>query len=283
MVFESIINPLSAEKRPWILLFIGFLYASLALLLALWIFSDQAGLIMVFLTVLASVPFIYKLLKGEEEKDLVAEREMGLLKEHTKALSYLTFLFIGITIAFTFWYLILPAEVSLAAFEIQADTISQINSPATGHFIGKTNVFFQILLNNLKVLAFCILFSFFYGAGAIFILTWNASVIATAIGMLAKSKLNAALVVEGASHVISYASILSSSFLRYFTHGIFEILAYFVGGLAGGIISFAVINHHFGTKKFYNVLMDSSDLLIISVVILFFAAVVEVFVTPALF
>ena len=33
---------------------------------------------------------------------------------------------------------------------------------------------------------------------------------------------------------------------RYMTHGIFEILAYFIGGLAGGLISVAIIRHGMG-------------------------------------
>ena len=39
----------------------------------------------------------------------------------------------------------------------------------------------------------------------------------------------------------------------------------------------------FGTKKFSKILLDSSDLLLLSVVVLFLAAVVEVYVTPILF
>ena len=37
-------------------------------------------------------------------------------------------------------------------------------------------------------MAFCLLFSLIYGSGAIFILTWNASVLGTAIGNYIKSK-----------------------------------------------------------------------------------------------
>jgi uncharacterized membrane protein SpoIIM required for sporulation len=67
------------------------------------------------------------------------------------------------------------------------------------------------------------------------------------------------------------------------THGVFEILSYFVAGLAGGIISIAVTNHDFGTKKFQHVLLDSIDLILLSVLLLLVAALVEVFVTPLLF
>ena len=70
MVLESLLNPLSAEKRPWEMFFIGFAYSSVAILLSLWIFRDQTSLIMVFLTVMASLPIVYNTMKLEEGKDL---------------------------------------------------------------------------------------------------------------------------------------------------------------------------------------------------------------------
>ena len=71
--------------------------------------------------------------------------------------------------------------------------------------------------------------------------------------------------------------------MRYLTHGVFEIAAYFTGALAGGIISVAVVRHEAFTKEFYHVVKDSFDLIVLAVVILFFAAMVEIFVTPSLF
>jgi uncharacterized membrane protein SpoIIM required for sporulation len=62
-----------------------------------------------------------------------------------------------------------------------------------------------------------------------------------------------------------------------------EVLAYFIAGLAGGIISIAIIRHDFGTKKFENILFDAANLLIISFGILFAAGLVETFITPLLF
>ena len=66
-------------------------------------------------------------------------------------------------------------------------------------------------------------------------------------------------------------------------HGIPEIFAYFIGGLAGSIISVAVIREKFGTKNFEKVVLDSSDLVLIAVLILILAAFIEVFITPVLF
>jgi uncharacterized membrane protein SpoIIM required for sporulation len=133
------------------------------------------------------------------------------------------------------------------------------------------------------VLTFAVLFAFIYGFGAIFILTWNASVISVAIGNFIRTNISNLANTIGFVGIGSYFQVFSLGILRYMTHGIFEILAYFTAGLAGGIISVAVIRHDFRTKKFEHIVLDSADLLIISIVILVVAAFVEVFVTPYLF
>lgn len=274
MVLESIINPLNAEKKPWEMFFVGFVYSSIAVLLSLWIFEQYSSLIMVFLTVMTCIPLVYSAIKLEEKKDTTSQKEILLLKEHSKALSFLIFLFLGITISFTFWYVFLPASTTQLLFNVQSKTITDINTQITGNAVAHTRLLFKIFFNNIKVMIFCLLFSFIYGVGAIFILTWNASVISAAIGNYIRSNI---------STTTSYFFIAPLALLRYMIHGIPEILAYFTAGLAGGIISIAVIRHDFGTKKFEHIVLDSVDLLIISVLILFFAALIEVFVTPLLF
>ena len=71
--------------------------------------------------------------------------------------------------------------------------------------------------------------------------------------------------------------------LRYAIHGIPEILGYIVAGMAGGLISVAVIRHDFRTRNFERVILDASDLILLAVFIIFIAALLEVFVTPLFF
>ena len=93
MVLESIINPLKAEKRPWQLFLIGLVYATVALFLSNWIFKEHASLVMVFLITGACIPLLYNTIKIEEKKDTILEGEKKLLKEHSKAIFFLIFLF----------------------------------------------------------------------------------------------------------------------------------------------------------------------------------------------
>ena len=277
MVLESIFSAFSAERKPWKMFFMGFLYSSLAMWLALWIFKSHASLVMVFLTVLAAVPLMYSTIVLEEEKDMKGGSEKVLLKEHGKALSFFVFLFLGCTLAFTFWYVALPADLTLQLFSVQTQTIADINTPVTGNAINSAAFFSRIFFNNLKVLIFCLIFSFLYGSGAIFILTWNASVIGAAIGNFIRSNITA-----GAGF-FRYFEISSLGLFRYFIHGIPEILGYFVGGLAAGIISIAVIRHDFTSSRFSAIVTDAGDLVALAIGILFIAALIEVFITPVLF
>lgn len=286
MVLESLINPFKAEKHPIEMFFFGLLFASIAMFLGLWIFKDQVSLVMVFLTVMIAVPLMYMTMKYEEKKDTEIQSERLLLKEHSRALSFFIFLFIGIVIAFSLWYLFLPNNLTNSVFTTQIQTIKAINSRITGLAVGSitaSDAFYQIFSNNIKVLMFCIFFSFFFGAGAIFILTWNASVIAAAIGAFFKNNIVTHSSLTGITKYGGYLHIFSLSILRYFIHGVPEILGYFTAGLAGGIISVAVIRHDFGTKTFKHILYDSLDLIIVSVALIFIAALLEVFVTPIFF
>lgn len=283
MVLESLLNPLKAEKKPWEMFFIGFLYSSVAILLSLWIFKEQASLVMVFLTVMACIPIVYSTMKLEERKDLVIPKERVLLREHNKAIVFLMFLFFGITMSFVTWYVFLPSSMLDTVFDKQTATIQSINNQVSGNAYQQFSTFSKIFLNNLNVLSFAVLFAFIYGAGAIFILTWNASVIGTAIGNFVRSNLSQYAGLIGFDKFSNYFGIVSIGLLRYLLHGIPEILAYFYGGLAGGIISVAIIKKHYKDERFSHVLFDVSELLVISIAFLLIAAFIEVYITPLLF
>ena len=283
MVLESLFNPFTLKKHPWELFLAGFIYSMVGLLISYFVFKEIAGILTIFLIVLATVPMLFSTIKQEEELSLENVPEIKLLKEHTKVLVYLIFLFLGITFALVLSYVFLPHEISSSIFKLQEQAIVNINSDIQGnviHEINKFDIFLKIVINNIKVLFFCIIFSFLYGTGAIFILTWNASVIAAAIGSLFKTEIAKTASLVGFPYFSSYFGAITFSFFRYMTHGILEIAAYFVAGLAGGIISIALIKHNLQEEK---VLIDALDLILISLGILVLAGIVEVYITPIFF
>lgn len=276
MVLESMIDPKSAEDKPLFLGIVGFFYTVVAFIIASFIFSGEASLISVFLVVFAAIPLFYNTVKFEETKDESEFDEQKLLKEHFKAFTFFMYFFAGITIAYALFYAFLPQEYLAKLFSVQMDTIEGINGKAVATDI-QINMVGSIFLNNFKVLALCILFAFLYGSGAIFILAWNASVVGVAMGSVIRT------VLSQFGGPFSYFQAISLGLLRYSIHGIPEILAYFVAGLAGSIISYASIKYNFKTKKYSKVIYDASILVALSIAILFLAALLEVFVTGAIF
>ncbi|MFH1637751.1 MAG: stage II sporulation protein M [Candidatus Woesearchaeota archaeon] len=282
MVLESLITPKGAEKRPMIVFLLGMLYSSIALFLGAWIFKEEASLIVVFLTVLACVPLMYKIIKYEEKRDDTEDEEGVIMKGHFKALEAFMALFMGCVVSFSLWFILLPPSTVSNLFATQMNTINIINNPIAGS-VTQWQMLTSIFSNNFKVLFFCVFFSFFYGAGAIFILTWNASVISAAIGSYIRSNLGAFALHTGFTKIAAYFQVFSVGLLRYMTHGAFEILAYFIGGLAGGLISVAVVNHDIKDEQFGKVLKDAGILIVLAIAVILFAGVVETYVTPALF
>ena len=283
MVFESLLSPKFAEKRSWATFFLGFFCTSIAIFLGTYIFPQNASLAIVALTTLFFIPLFYRTMIYEEQKDVLLESgEKSLLKEHSGAIKFFIFIFLGMTLAFMLWYVIFSTTSVLnmdaeEIFQVQGNTINQINAKVTSTYLKQSfNHGVAIFENNIKVMIFCILFSFMYGAGAIFILTWNASVIGLALGKYALSIVAGTVGIAG----LVYAEATGCALTRYLIHGIPEIMGYFVAGLAGGIISVAIIKHDFGTDKFEKIMLDASLLMIIAVVIIFVAMLIEVVITP---
>jgi hypothetical protein len=161
-------------------------------------------------------------------------------------------IFVGMVLVFSIIYLILPTEIAEKSFQTQINEIKAIR----GYFwFGGT--FQTILINNMGVLFLSFIFSFIYGSGAIFILAWNASILATAASMFAKS--------------LGGAYKLPIALLSYMPHGSLEIVAYFLAAIAGGITSY----HFMKGKNFISSLIDSAFLFSLGMVFILLGAIVE--------
>ena len=283
-MLEMLLNPIRSERRPWEMFFVGLVYAALSVFMVNWIFGSDvvlvkySAILIVTFTVMFCIPFFYYIIMLEEEKESEYDDSFRMIKEHGKAIHSLLWLFLGFIVAFSVLYILIGSPDN---FRAQVETYCVINSPS--NFDGcisqygvkssptgaatSTQLLGGIFTNNLYVLIFTLVFSIIFGAGGIFILAWNASVISAAVVIFSKSNL----------------SSVPYSISRYLIHGIPEISAYFIGTLAGGILGIAIIKKEFKSEKFWSILYDCLLLIIIAIVILFLAALVEVFITPIIF
>jgi len=286
-MLESLINPRRLEKGEWKMFFIGLVYASLSLLLVKLFFerdvvlSEYSGIMVVTFCVMFSLPFMYYLIKSEEEQDEHIEGFFSVWRAHSDAIYAFIWLFFGFVVAFAFWNIVL-GDSNL--FNAQVETYCMINSPGDIEkcvelysFTGKaiaihgssaaSGRLLSIIENNIYVMIFTLIFSLIFGAGAIFVLAWNASVISAAIGIFTRYNL----------------ADIPLGLLRYLVHGFPEITAYFIAALAGGIFGTGIMRHGIKNKLFLRVLENVIILLFISILILILAAFIEVYLTPLLF
>ncbi|MDD2678292.1 MAG: stage II sporulation protein M [Candidatus Nanoarchaeia archaeon] len=271
MVLESLITPREVRKNSWYLFFLGIIFSSSGIILSIFVFPGNAGIFSVFLTTLAAAPLFILLLQEEELLSIrLIEKKQPIFKNNIDIISAFFFLFLGFTISCILWFCFLPEGTFNLAFNEQLNEISSIQSIATGN-IASPGLFETVLKNNLRVLFFCMLFSLIYGAGAVLILAWNASVLGTAVGLFIREKM-----ASDSSMVAVFLSNLPFGLGQYMFHGAFELTAYFIGSLIGGILSASIVRKSFTNRNFFKLFKNIIFLLLISIALIFIAAIIEV-------
>lgn len=262
MVLEAIMSVKDAIRKPWHVLLFSAAISVIALVVSFIFHTANSGLLTVFLITIISAPFMLGLLRYEEKKEEGRIKNAGLLQRMNPVAAFYrqgqTFLvysafFVGITLAMLLIFFFLPSDFVNGVFNDQIDQIGKISS-IIGAATSQTG-FGQILANNLIVMATAFIFALLFGLGAVFILTWNASVLAAAIGIVAKG------------------SGLPAALAQFLPHGIFEIAGYVIAGIAGGIISAAVSKR--GKRGITPVVGDMLVLMVLSAFLIFLAACIE--------
>ncbi len=282
MVFEALLRAQKAEKRPFLVFLLGILYSSIAVIFGLFAFRRDESILVISFIVFAAIPLMYMVIRLEEKKDRYVKKESVLLREHSKALFSFVALFLGILISLSLWYVFLPYGYVKELFSSQIREVMIVEQGFSGTVV-RPGLFSFVILHNLQVLFFSFLFSFFFGAGAIYILTWNASVIAVALGSFIREQMVSFSESLGVTTLGAYFGSFSYGLLGYMSHGIFEMIAYFIAGIAGGIISVAVIRHDLFNKKFRKIIYDSLLLMGISVIVLLLGAFIESHISSLIF
>ncbi len=257
MVLEKLVSVSEALRHPWWMFIVGGAISVICLFISFLIFPQSVGLFTTFLITIAMTPFMVKLITYEEtttEEEIERNIHGNFLDKHGDILSIYTSFFAGVIIFLSIVFLMLPEATVQKLFE---DQIKEINIIRGSVLFGGTLE--RIVVNNIGVLILSVILSFLFGAGAIFILSWNASILATAIGLTAKS--------IGGIHSLPLAVLV------YFPHGSLEILAYFIGAIAGGMISVSFTKRE--SKLFWPVTKDSLLLVGIAIVILLAAGLIE--------
>lgn len=305
MVLELLFRAGQVELHPIYTLFDAIILSSASLLIAYYTFPESASVLAIALLTLGAMPLMHQLYLFEERKEV--ERpgpSASFIARHFALIKIFAWFFIGLIISYSTWFAFLPAQeqfVSIAGMQLslpgrellfkqQIDSFRQIEglreqikgqglatetktqSFCTGRDFW--SVFNCIFSNNSFVLGLAVLFSFAYGAGAIFLIAWNASVIGVIVGMdmLALYSSYAGFGVIGLLFAYVHGLVNAIGFLP---HGSFELTAYFIGSIAGGIISVTLTKKKYSAKEFEMIAKDTLILLFLAYFLLFLGAMIE--------
>ncbi len=276
MVVENLAN-FSVAGKNWNKTFVfGFFISTVSLVTAGIIFPPASGLVALFLTSAAAFPLINKAYETEEDLDVYSGA--GFLERHAAVLKIYSGFFVGVLVATSMAYFAVDQERAADIFRFQLSALgsAEITGRAAGVLAGQ-DVFSAILVNNLRVALVSFLVAVIFGAASVFIISWNASVIAVFIGVLAKTSTAsfASYGLLGAPLAFAYGFL--SGLGAIVIHGIPEIMSYFVAGLAGGVISVGITKEKLASSRFLKVFKDGMLLLVVAVFMIFVAAAVEAY------
>ncbi len=279
------VSPKKAERNPPFIILLGFLFVTVSVWLSNAVLDiEPKSMLMIMFVVIPALPFTLALFQSDEEQ-LEQEKVFGsrTLAKHFSTLMVLLALFLGLIIGFAFWYLALPADESAKLFQLQLNELRGIKAiggtlggkvlaafeGVTGLAVSQTfaPTFDFIFMHNLWVLFLIIAFSVVYGAGSVFVIAWNASVVGVFLGNFAKQ-----YVLHESTYAL--ASGVGVGILGLLPHGTFELLSYSIGALAGGVLSSALVKGNFGSR-FVEILRDIAKMIAWAVVLLAVGALIE--------
>ncbi len=263
MVLESLFPARLVERRPEDMLILSLIISLVCIFVSNMVFPQYAGVILPLFITITMTPLIYNIFsieEGLERKKAAKKIRLNFIQRHGEVVLLFTLFFIGNFLAIFFVSIISPESFVASTFSPQISAIETI-APSSNIVLVPPNLEI-IMWNNLRVMLFSFLLSFLIGTGAIFILSWNASILAIYLGSLVRRGL--------------YDQFLLRT-VGIIPHAPIEIAAYFLAGIAGGVLSVGVIRERLKSKAFLLVLKDSLIMLALAVLAVVMGAFIEVY------
>jgi hypothetical protein len=266
VVLESIIGEKNIRSHPVFIFFLAMLVCAGSLFFAELLFPLHASVLSIAFITIGLVPLVYNVLSNEEAEEALCKGPSctTFFARHFNLIMIYVWIFLGIIVAFAFYYSILPPLERSSLFEEQIASfcaISGSSSCTNGiplSISGRASAFGMnaclsnnstvesctlfIFENNAGVLLFTIVLSLLYGVGAIFIIAWNASILGVFFG-------ETLLAGDFTKWMGMFQSMLMG-------HGPPELFGYVFGALAGAILSAMVAKREFFTHSSSIIIKD---------------------------
>jgi uncharacterized membrane protein SpoIIM required for sporulation len=265
MVLESLIGEKNIRKQPLYMLLITFVISIGSIIAAYNIAPAHSSVLSVAFITIGLIPIIHNILTKEEYEEAIERKSaVTFFARHFNLILIYVFIFIGVILAFSVVYITFPQDVNQVVFQeqinsfcwLQKDACAQnlplsITGQATASSLGYCRepsmqdpfmCSFVIFENNAKVLLFIIILSILYGAGAIYIIAWNASILGLFFGEMILT--------------LEHGKAFSFALTMIIGHGASELMAYIFGALAGAVLSAMVSRGQFLSHEFSTILKD---------------------------
>lgn len=268
-MIELLFRPSSVERRTWESFVAGVIFTAVSGLLV-WTIGTPSpcatglGFLVVAFVTLAAAPLFVHVFRAEEQE--FKRKGLPLLEKHAGVIEIFGFFFLGIVVATSLAYVLLPQGSANYLFSDQAHELKA--RQISGYATEPAAPFGMILVNNLKVLGLSFIFSLAVGAGAVFLIAWNASVLGVLIGRIANE-------LGGGALGLLYS--LPVTIITILPHGLFEFVGYFLGAVAGGVLSVAIVRERILTN-FEEVSKDATVFLLVATAFIVIGAVIEVLI-----
>jgi hypothetical protein len=263
-MIESIISPSTVERKPWEMAAAGIIFTIVAALVTFVIEAftvcSGAGYLLVSFITIAAAPLFVRVFGIEEHK-----HKGNILERHFPVIQAYAYFFFGVIIATSFFYILFGDRGSKCVFSDQLSTltnlgvISETNLPACGtEGSGITGMaaahrpWESLFANNISVLLLLFIFSFVLGAGSVWLISWNATIIGVLIGYMRDPLI----------------------LIKILPHGILEFGGYFLAAVAGGVLSAAIVQERIKTD-YRNVLRDAMVYFGLAALMVLLGAIVE--------
>jgi len=271
LVLEHIFPEDWLENKGRYAFILGVIYSIVGILIAGLLFPGDPALVAVAFTSLLLLPELYKIFSIEERQERMEQGVSlrAIWRDDSDIVRIYIFLFLGILLVYSVGTMLLPSFQSNNLFREQLEIrFGQGFSGDAVAFSG--SLFLDLLSNNFLVLIACFILALLSGDGAIFLITWNASVWGTIFGITAKN----AASFSGSSPFYFFVIIM----LVVFPHMILEGMSYFLASISGSVISKDVLLEKFASDRFLEVFSFNMYLLVFALIFLILGALVETFV-----
>jgi len=176
--------------------------------------------------------------------------------------------FFGILAGFLVLGMINPLALNYQNIQLELEHLNQgtIDNFLQNRYVPSPSIAMSVFTHNLQFLMLGFAVSIFYGAGAVFLIVFNASFFASfVIGLMNRF-------VEG----VQLAGIS-------LVHLLPESAGFILAAIAGATLSRALIHEKVKDQKFRNVLQNVVKMLVVAIVLIFIGAFIETYVTAQVF